>query len=158
MANMLSGVSKKRARALFPALALTAFVMLVGASSALGQAAVDQYVPSATPSGNHGGPAGGGGGGGGSTGSGGTAAGGATAGGATAGGAPADAGNGSLSSGGAGLTSFSGGDDGSGSTSGGSAPGTDYPLTTFVFIVIGLLAAVALAIVIIRRRRAGHTA
>jgi hypothetical protein len=155
MANMFSGVSKAPGRALLPALALIAVVMLVGASSALGQAAVDQYIPSASPSGNHGGGAGGGGGGGGTTGSGGTTAGGVTGSGAA--GRGAGVAKGSLGSGGAGLTNFSAGNDGSGSSSGGSAPGTDYPLTTFVFIVIGLLAAAAVTIAMVRRRRTGHT-
>src|SRR5262245_41423472 len=107
MASMNSGVSKEPGRALFPALALTAIVMLVAASSALGQAAVDQYIPSASPTGNHGG---GGGAGGGSSGSG---SGGASSGGPTA--AAGGAAKGSLGSGGAGLTNFPGNGSGSGS-------------------------------------------
>jgi hypothetical protein len=151
MAIMKSGVPQPRRRAVFLALGLTGVLMLVAASPALGQAAVDQYIPSASPSGNHGG--GGGAGGVDTPGTGGGASEGASAGAAGAGAA-----KGSLNSGGAGLTGFSGDGTGSGSTSGADAPGTDYPLTTFVFIVIGLLVVGGVTIAVVRRRRASHTA
>jgi hypothetical protein len=151
MASMHSGVTSTRRRTLVPVLALTALLMLVAASSALGQAAVDQYIPSASPTGHHGRDEGGGGnigGGGGGTGSGGSAK-------------PDNAAasqNQSLSAGGAGLANVSSGESGPGSASGGNAPGTDYPLTTFVFVIIGLVAAGTVVTVLLRRRRAGHAA
>jgi len=44
-------------RSVFGACSLAAMVLLVSAASAMGQAAIDQYVPSAKPGGQHGDPA-----------------------------------------------------------------------------------------------------
>jgi amino acid transporter len=101
-------------------LALALVVGLASASAAFGQAAVDQYIPSADPAGNHGGGSGGAG--------------------EAAGGTAAAQGTADLGPGGVGLKKVSNDVEApAGTASGGNTPGTDYPLTTFIFVVGGIV-------------------
>lgn len=159
MAAMSTGASKAFRRVILPALVLATAGMLVAASSSFGQAAVDQYIPDVNPTGHHNAGSGGGSGGG-SSGS-------ASVSPSTASGGSAGKGTGnSTTTGGtgsaekkaaagaavAGLSNLSSG-GGGGTGGGGNAPGTDFPLTTFVFIVIAIFLAGLLTYVLLRRRR-----
>lgn len=159
MTAMFTGASKAFGRAILPALVLATAGMLVAASSSFGQAAVEQYIPDVNPTGHHNAGSGGGSGGG-SSGS-------ASVSPSTASGGSADKGTGNSTGNGgtgsaekkaaagaavAGLSNLSSG-GGGGSAGGGNAPGTDFPLTTFVFIVIAIFLAGLLTYVLLRRRR-----
>jgi hypothetical protein len=159
MTAMFTGASKAFGRAIPPALVLATVGMLIAASSSFGQAAVEQYIPDVNPTGHHNG--GGSGNGNGSGGSGSstvapsTASGGGSGNGSGNGGTGSTGGAGKKAAAGAAVAGLSnlppGG--GGGSSSGGSAPGTDFPLTTFVFIVIGIFLAGLLVYVLLKRRR-----
>jgi len=156
MTAMFTGASKAFGRAILPALVLATVGMLIAASSSFGQAAVEQYIPDVNPTGHHNGGGSGSGNGAGSSGSSTVAP--STA---SGGGSGTGSGNGGTGSAGkkaaagaavAGLSNLPPG-GGGGSSSGGSAPGTDFPLTTFVFIVIGIFLAGLLVYVLLKRRR-----
>jgi hypothetical protein len=99
-----------------PIMAVAVVGTLVVAPNALGQAAVDQYIPQ----GHQGGPAGGSGGG-------------------------LSASSDTLGPGGSQIGHrHIAAKPGEGTSSGGSLPFTDYPVTPFVWIVLGLLLAGAL--------------
>jgi hypothetical protein len=164
MAAMSTGASKAFRRVILPALVLATAGMLVAASSSFGQAAVDQYIPDVNPTGHHNAGSGAGSGGG----SGGGSSGSASVSPSTASGGSAGkgTGNSTTTTGGtgsaekkaaagaavAGLSNLSSG-GGGGTGGGGNAPGTDFPLTTFVFIVIAIFLAGLLTYVLLRRRR-----
>ena len=158
MTAMFTGASKAFGRAIPPALVLATVGMLIAASSSFGQAAVEQYIPDVNPTGHHNGGGSGTGNGAGSSGSSTVAPSTASGGGSGTG---SGSGNGDTGSAGkkaaagaavAGLSNLPPG-GGGGSSSGGSAPGTDFPLTTFVFIVIGIFLAGLLVYVLLKRRR-----
>jgi hypothetical protein len=157
MIAMFTGASRVLPRAVLPALVLATVGMLVAASSSFGQAAVEQYIPDINPTGHHHAGSGSGGG----AGSSGSASGSTTTPpGGSAGNAGSGGGNGGTGSaekkaaagGAAGLSTFSD-PGGGGSSSGGDVPGSGFPLTTFVFIVIGIFLAGLLVYVLLRRRR-----
>ena len=158
MTAMFTGASKAFGRAISPALVLATVGMLIAASSSFGQAAVEQYIPDVNPTGHHNGGGSGNGNGSGSSGSSTVAP--STA---SGGGSGSDSGNGNGGTGSAGKKAAAGAavaglsnlppGGGGGSSSGGSAPGTDFPLTTFVFIVIGIFLAGLLVYVLLKRRR-----
>jgi hypothetical protein len=164
MTAMFTGASRAFGRAVPPALVLATVGMLIAASSSFGQAAVEQYIPDVNPTGHHNGGGSGSGNGAGSSGS-------STVAPSTASGSGSGTGSGNGNSNGnsnggtgsagkkaaagaavAGLSNLPPG-GGGGSSSGGSAPGTDFPLTTFVFIVIGIFLAGLLVYVLLKRRR-----
>jgi preprotein translocase subunit SecG len=158
MTAMFTGASKAFGRAIPPALVLATVGMLIAASSSFGQAAVEQYIPDVNPTGHQNGGGSGTGNGAGSSGSSTVAPSTASGGGSGTG---SGGGNGGTGSAGkkaaagaavAGLSNLPPG-GGGGSSSGGSAPGTDFPLTTFVFIVIGIFLAGLLVYVLLKRRR-----
>jgi len=160
MTAMSTGASRVFGRAILPALVLATAGMLIAATNSFGQAAVEQYIPDVNPTGHHhnGSGSGGGSGGGGSsttsttpsTAAGGSSGNGGNGGGSGTGGNAKKAGAGAA----AGLSSFSNpGGGGGGSSGGGNAPGTDFPLTTFVFIVAAIFLAGVLVYVLLRRRR-----
>jgi hypothetical protein len=141
-----------------PALVLATAGMLIAATNSFGQAAVEQYIPDVNPTGHHQKSSGSGGGGGGgssttsttpSTAAGGSAGNGGNGGGSGTGGNAKKAAAGAA----AGLSSFSNPGGGGGSSGGGNAPGTDFPLTTFVFIVAAIFLAGVLVYVLLKRRR-----
>ena len=160
MTAMFTGASRAFGRAILPALVLATVGMLIAASSSFGQAAVEQYIPDVNPTGHHNGGGSGTGNGAGSAGSS-TVAPSTASGGGTGTGTGSGSGNSGTGSAGkkaaaaagvAGLSNLSSG-GGGGSSGGGSAPGTDFPLTTFVFIVIAIFLAGLLVYVLLRRRR-----
>jgi hypothetical protein len=162
MAAMFTGESRVARWAILPALVLATAGMLVAASSSFGQAAVEQYIPDVNPTGHHqgGGSGGGGGGGSGATaGSSGSASvspsnasGSTTTTGGTTTSSTGDGGNGKKKAAdAAGLSSFSN-PPGGGASGGGNAPGTDFPLTTFLIIVIAVFLAGLLVYVLLRGR------
>jgi preprotein translocase subunit SecG len=158
MTAMSTGASRVFGRAILPALVLATAGMLIAATNSFGQAAVEQYIPDVNPTGHHHNGSGSGGGRGGSsttsttpsTAAGGSSGNGGNGGGSGTGGNAKKAGAGAA----AGLSSFSNpGGGGGGSSGGGNAPGTDFPLTTFVFIVAAIFLAGVLVYVLLRRRR-----
>ena len=162
MTAMFTGASRAFGRAILPALVLATVGMLVAASSSFGQAAVEQYIPDVPPSLQHHGASGSGGGAGGSgsaSSSPSNASGGSTAGSGSSGGngasGSAQTQKKAAAAGVAGLSSFSD-PVGGGTSSGGDAPGTGFPLTTFVFIVVAIFLAGLLVYVLLRRRRPRH--
>jgi hypothetical protein len=120
-------------RTTLPALALAAAGMLVASSTALGQAAVDQYIPSKSPAGHHKGHHGS------SSGSG-SAADGASA--VAADQAVAGSHEGGAAKTGSGSPKVPVLKSNSASPGGGEVPGTSYPVTLFVAIAAGLVALV----------------
>ena len=158
MIAMPTGASNLLRRAILPALVLATVGMLVAASSSFGQAAVEQYIPDISPSGQHHGGSGSGGGGG----SGSASSSPSNASGGSAGSSGSSGGNGAsgnaqtqkkaAAAGVAGLSSFSD-PVGDGTSSGGDASGTGFPLTTFVFSVVAIFLAGLLVYVLLRRRR-----
>jgi hypothetical protein len=126
--------------------------MVVGVPSALGQAAVDQYIPRVDP-GSKATAGGGGSGSGSSTG----ALGEPGAPGSTG---AAEAGKQVLGQGGAGVQNAALGPGNTGSAGGVDVPGTDYPLTPFAavltgLVVLGVLAALTHRVLARRRERVG---
>jgi hypothetical protein len=123
MTSVVRGTCKSPRRGRIGVLLLTVGLLgiLVVPASALGQAAADQYIPSAEPNG-----VGGGGGGGGDVGRG--------------GGRDAGPGAASLGTEGAGVPA-AGAEAVSGSAGGGDLPFTGYPVTPFVVVLAALLAA-----------------
>ena len=159
MIAMPTGASNVLRRAILPALVLAIVGMLVAASSSFGQAAVEQYIPDVPPSLQHHGASGSGGAAGGS---GSASSSPSNASGGSAGSAGGNGASGSAqtqkkagAAGVAGLSSFSD-PAGGGTSSGGDAPGTGFPLTTFVFIVIAIFLAGLLVYALLRRRRPRH--
>jgi hypothetical protein len=158
MSAMFTGASRAFGRAILPALVLATVGMLIAASSSFGQAAVEQYIPDVNPTGHHNGGGSGTGNGAASSGSSTVAPSTASGGGTSTGSGSGNSGTGSAgkkaaaAAGVAGLSNLSSG-GGGGSSGGGSAPGTDFPLTTFVFIVIAIFLAGLLVYVLLRRRR-----
>lgn len=161
MSAMSTGDRRFLKRAILPALVLATAGMLVAATSAFGQAAVEQYIPDVSPAGHHNNGSGGGSGGGSgtatispSTGSGSSAASGKSSGnGGSGSGSGSDSANAkkAAAAGVAGLALSNGG--GGGSSGGGNAPGTDFPLTTFIFIVAAIFLAGLIVYMLLRRRR-----
>ena len=132
MAGMASEKGRRPGRWIALLLIAAAGGMLVAPASALGQAAVDQYIPDADPTGRHG-QAGG--------------PGSAAPLGPTGAGIPA--------------ADKTGGDadSGSGSAGGGDLLGTDYPATSFVAIIAAIL-VIALGLRLLwpaLSRRLGHS-
>lgn len=110
MAGMASEKGRRPGRWIALLLIAAAGGMLVAPGSALGQAAVDQYVPDADPTGKHGGAGG-----------------------------PGSAAPLGPSGAGSPVADKSKADSESGSAGGGDLLGTDYPTTSFVGIIVGIL-------------------